>query len=323
VDFSTLSTIKPALIVKSAPRAAYFPSDILRSLSNNATKVPENTKDNVMLGNIKLGVASNWSRNGLFAIGISILSLLVSPVLADEEYVLGGGDVVHIMVYAQPDLSVESRISQDDGTITYPLLGEVAIGGLTPALAGQKIAKLLKDGGYLKSPQVTLSVKEYLSQQIPVMGQVNHPGEYSLKDESRVVDLIAQAGGLKDDAADTIIVVKNEAGKPIKHKIDLARFYAGDMDQNVRVTRGDFILVPKMDTFFIHGEVKRPGMYRLERGMTVMQALSVGGGINERGSLSGIKVTRTLPDGKTEKEGVGLNDTLKPNDVLYIKERLF
>ncbi len=189
------------------------------------------------------------------------------------------------MVYEQQDLSIEARLSQDDATIAYPLLGKVSLGGLTPAQAGQKIAGLLKDGGFIKAPQVTVTVKDYLSKQIPVMGQVKNAGEYSLRDEARVVDLIAQAGGLKEDAADVIIVVKNENGKLVKHKIDLMQFYAGDMSQNIKVFRGDFILVPKMDTFYVHGEVKRPGQYRLERGMTAMQALSVGGGLSERGSL--------------------------------------
>ena len=249
--------------------------------------------------------------------------VLLSPLQAAEEYRLGGGDTVTIQVYEQPDLSTVTRISQDDGTVTYPLLGVVALGGLTPAEAGQKIARLLKEGGYVKFPEVTVAVKEFLSQKIPIMGQVSKPGEYVLQGESRVVDLIAQAGGLKTDAADTIIVVKNEKGKPVKHKIDLLRFYAGDMDQNIKVAEGDFILVPKMDTFYIHGEVKRPGSYRLERGMTAMQALSVGGGLTERGSLSGMKVTRLKADGKTEEVKVKLTDHLKPNDVLYVKERLF
>ncbi|HED12118.1 MAG TPA: polysaccharide export protein EpsE [Gammaproteobacteria bacterium] len=254
---------------------------------------------------------------------LAILALHVGVAAAAEEYLLGGGDVVQIVVYGQADLSIESRLSQDSATIAYPLLGEVPLGGLTPAQAGQKLAKLLKAGGFLKTPQVTVSVKDYLSQQVPVMGQVNNPGEYSLKDESRVVDLIAQAGGLKTNAADEIVVVKLENGKPIKHKIDLMRFYAGDMSQNIRVARGDFILVPKMDTFYIYGEVTQPGKYRLERGMTVMQALSVGGGVSGRGSLSGMKVTRIQPDGKTKKVDVDLNDILQPNDVLYVKERLF
>ena len=260
---------------------------------------------------------------GFWLLLLLAIYLTSASVFAEEEYLLGGGDTVNITVYDQPDLSTVSRIGQETGAITYPLLGKVKIAGLTPEAAGKKIANLLKKKGILKYPEVTLSVKEYLSQSIPVMGQVNKPGEYPLKGESRVVDLVAQAGGVKEDAADVIIVVKHENGKQVRHEIDLLRFYAGDMSQNVKVSEGDFILVPKMDTFYIHGEVQRPGSYRLERGMTAMQALSVGGGLTERGSLKGMKVTRTKPDGSTESVSVGLTDKLKPNDVLYVKERLF
>lgn len=264
---------------------------------------------------------SVWTVRSIFwLVGAFIAA---SYAFAAEDYLLGGGDTVNITVYDQPDLTTEARISQDDGTITFPLLGEVAVSGLSPEQAGQKIANLLERGGYIKKPQVSLTVKEFKSQKIPVMGQVNSPGEYLLSGESRVVDLISQAGGLKSDAADIIIVVKKDGDKSVKHEIDLLRFYAGDMSQNITVSRGDFVLVPKMDTFYIHGEVKRPGSYRLERDMTVMQALSVAGGISDRGSLSGMKVTRSKGDGTTEKVGVELTDKLKPNDVLYVKERLF
>jgi len=252
-----------------------------------------------------------------------VVSLNSSYIIAAEDYLLGGGDTVNITVYEQPDLATAARISQDDGTIPFPLLGEVTIAGLSPEAAGSKIAKLLRDRGFIKNPQVTLTVQEFISQKILVMGQVRSPGEYSLKGESRVIDLIAQAGGPQEDAADVITVVKTEGGKSVKHEIDLSQFYAGDMSQNIEVSRGDLILVPKMDRFYIQGEIQRPGMYRLERDMTVMQALSVGGGVSGRGSLKGMKVTRHKADGKTQKIGVELTDRLQPNDVLTVKERLF
>jgi polysaccharide export outer membrane protein len=281
-----------------------------------------------MLSTLKFQGEKTMSAVGPARVAAFLWMLVVlgiwSPLApADEDYLLGGGDTVNITVYDQPDLTTEARISQDKGTITFPLLGEVAVAGLSPEKAGQKIANLLERGGYIKGPQVALTVKEFVSQKIPVMGEVAKPGEYALMGESKVVDLISQAGGLKDDAADVIIVVKRDGGKSVKHEIDLLRFYAGDMSQNINVSRGDFILVPKMDTFYIHGEVKRPGMYRLERDMTVMQALSVGGGLSDRGSLSGIKVTRSNGDGTTKKIGVELTDKLEPNDVVYVKERLF
>ena len=254
---------------------------------------------------------------------VLIVFLYSSFVFAVEEYRLGGGDTVVVTVYEQPDLSVEARISQNGGSISSPLLGSVIIGGLTPEAAGHKIAKLLKDGGFLKAPQVTVTVKEFISQKIPVMGRVNNPGEYVLKGESRVIDLIAQAGGVSEDANDIITVVKNENNNQVRYQVDLLRFYAGDMSQNIQVTAGDFILVPRMDTFYIHGEVRSPGSYRLKRNMTVMQALSVGGGLSDRGSQSGIKVTRRSADGQTVEIRVHLTDILHPDDVIYVRERLF
>lgn len=253
-----------------------------------------------------------------------IATTVFSPFAgAVEDYLLGGGDTVNITVYQQPDLATVARISQDDGTITFPLIGEVTISGLTPEAAAQKIARLLKDGGFIKRPDVALTVNEFQSQKIPVMGQVNNPGEYAIKGESRVIDLITQAGGLKDDAADVIVVVKEVAGKTSKYEVDLLKFHTGDMKQNIRVSQGDFILVPKMDAFYVHGEVKRPGRYRLERDMTAMQALSVSGGLSDRGSLKDMKVTRRLSNGETQKIEVELTDKLLPDDVLYVKERLF
>jgi polysaccharide export outer membrane protein len=266
-------------------------------------------------------------KNYLFVIHqlyfLILASVMSFPAFAAEDYLLGGGDTVNITVYEQPDLTTTARISQDDGTITFPLLGEVVVVGLSPEDAGRKIGKLLREGGYIRAPQVSLKVQDFRSQKIRVMGQVNKPGEYLQKGESRVADLITQAGGLQEDAADIIVVVKKENGKSVKYEIDVLRFYEGDMSQNIKVSAGNFILVPKMNAFYIHGEVKRPGSYRLERGMNVMQALSVGGGITGRGSLKGIKVTRRLPDGSTEKVGVELTDTLQPDDVVYVKERLF
>lgn len=231
--------------------------------------------------------------------------------------------MVELTVYDQPDLTTKARISQDDGSIIFPLLDEVAIAGLTPEAAGRKIERLLRDGGFIKAPQVALTVREFLSKKVPVMGQVNNPGQYMLKGESRVVDLITEAGGVRQDAADVIVMVSKQSGKTVRYEIDLLKFYAGDMSQNLKVSRGDFILVPKMDSFYIHGEVKRPGMYRLQRGMTAMQALSVGGGLTDRGSLKGMRVTRQQADGKTKKIKVELTDSLQPDDVLYVKERLF
>lgn len=264
----------------------------------------------------------NFQLSYLQWIGLLVVSINSSLALAVEGYFLGEGDTVKIVVYEQPDLTAVVRINHV-GTITYPFLGEVAIGGLTPGTAGQLIASRLDIGGFVKAPQVTLTVEKYRSHQIPVLGQINKPGKYSLEGKTLVIDLLAQAGGLTKDAADVITVVRNDVGRPVRYLIDLVRFYGGDMSQNIEVASGDIILVPKMDIFYVYGEVNRPGVYRLERDMTTMQAISVSGGLTGRGSTGGIKISRRRTDGKIQKVEVELTDMLQPNDVLYVKERLF
>ena len=257
----------------------------------------------------------NWA-------ALMLLSLTVASTAAAEKYLLGGGDTVDITVYQQQDLTLTAKISPE-GDITYPLLGTVKIAGLTPESAGQKIARMLKEGGFIKQPQVFLKISAFGSQQVAILGQINKPGNYSLEGVSGVLDLLARAGGVTKEAANVITVIKKEGDKSVKHRIDLKRFYEGDMGQDIRVSSGDVVLIPRMDVFYIYGEVQNPGRFRLERGMTTMQALSVGGGVTGRGSLSGIKASRRQADGSMKKVELNLHDQLMPDDVVYVKERLF
>ena len=264
----------------------------------------------------------NFPLSCLLWIGLLIVSITSSHVIAEEGYLLGGGDSVKITVYEQPDLTTVVRINHL-GTISFPFLGEVSVGGLTPDAAGQLIASGLKKGGFVKVPQVSLTVEEYRSHQISVMGKVNKPGRFTLETKTLVVDLLARAGGLTTDAADVITVVRNDANRQARYQIDLLKFYGGDMAQNIELISGDIILVPKMNTFYVYGEVNRPGVYRLQSGMTAMQALSVAGGLTGRGSSGGIKISRRRSDGTIQNFEIELTDMLQTNDVLYVKERLF
>lgn len=258
----------------------------------------------------------------LLPLGLLIASIIPSYVFATEGYLLGGGDTVKITVYEQPELTATVRISHV-GTIVYPFLGEVTIGGLTPEDAGRLIASKLEMGGFVRKPQVSLSVEEYRSHKVSILGQINKPGKYLLEDKTLVIGLLAQAGGLTQDAADVITLVRKDVDKTIIYQIDLLKFYGGDMSPNIEVASGDVILIPKKDIFYVYGEVNQPGVYRLMRNMTLMQALSVSGGVTGRGSTGGIEVSRRRADGTTQKIEVELTDMLQPNDVLYVKERLF
>jgi len=249
---------------------------------------------------------------------------LAQPVTAAGDYKLGAGDIVKITVYEHPDMTTETQLTEG-GNITFPLLGEVNIGGLPRNTAESKLASLLQKGGLVNQPQVNISILEYHSQQISVLGQVNKPGKYSINGSSAaVLDLLSMAGGVSETGADYVTVLKTQQGKPVKYNVDLADlFNNGSMKDNIDVSNGDVIFIPRAPVFYIYGEVQRSGAYRLERNMTVMQGLSVGGGLTIRGTEKGVKVNRRTNDGQQQLVQVSLTDPLQPDDVVYVKESLF
>ncbi len=158
----------------------------------------------------------------------------------------------------------------------------------------------------------------------PILGQVNRAGTYPIQARKTVVDLLAAAGGLSANAADTVTIIRRGGDVDNKLELDLlALFVSGDMSQNVEVSNGDIIFVPRMPVFYIYGEAQKPGSYRLEKGMTVMQALSVGGGLTARGTERGVRVKRRNESNTIETLEMDLSDQLQANDVIYVKESLF
>jgi polysaccharide export outer membrane protein len=252
-------------------------------------------------------------------------ALLTLPAYAENtgRTELGSGDVVRISVYGSPDLNIETRVG-DDGKISFPLIGEVPVKGLVPAEAEKKIAKRLVDGGFVRSPQVNILVTTLQSQQVAVLGYVNRPGKYPLESRHSVADLLAAAGGTNIDAGDVLTLVRTEGSAPNKMAIDLPAMLSGSgADKNVDVKAGDIIYVERAAKFYIYGEVQRPGSYRLERDMTIVQALSTGGGLSARGTERGVKVKRRGTDGKMQIRDVKLDDVVETNDVIFVKESLF
>lgn len=254
---------------------------------------------------------------------IFLISWPLTEVMA-KDYVLGAGDVVRITVYEHIDLSSVVRISQT-GSINFPLVGEVFIAGLVERAAELKLSELLQKGGFVKSPQVNLIVEQYRSQQVSVLGEVNKPGMYIIDRGNRLMDLLGMAGGVNASGGESAIVIK-KAGNvgQDRQPIDLFKLLQkGDMAQNVEVGDGDIIYIPRMDVFYIYGEAQRPGSYRLQRNMTVMQALSMGGGLTPRGTQRGIQIKRKDASGAPTTINADLSDGLMPDDVIYIKESLF
>lgn len=255
--------------------------------------------------------------------------LLCSPFTAMAQgYLLDVGDVVKITVYDNPDLTTVARINEA-GKIGFPLLGEVSIVQLSALDAGARISSQLRKGGFIKNPQVNVFVERFHSAMVSILGEVQKPGKYPARDPETedvksVADLLVLAGGLKETAADYLTVIGKQKGVKSSQRVDLtALLRRGDMSQNLPIGEGDVVFVPRMDMFYIYGEVQKPGSYRLERDMTVMQALAVGGGLTPRGTQRGIVIKRRDDDGKIRSHRSKLPDKLRPDDVIYVKESWF
>jgi len=256
---------------------------------------------------------------------LMVCALLVAAPAwsADNDYRMGTGDVVRITVYGNPDLTTEARVGEDGG-ITFPLVGAVKVAGQTPAAAEKEISTRLAKGGFIVDPNVNLNIVQYRGQQISVLGRVNRPGKYTLEKVSRVSDSLALAGGIIVDAADTVTLVRTRDGKTEYRDIDvIALFKPGGEAGNELVQDGDIINVPRQPMFYIYGEVQRPGAFRLEQNMSLVQALSLGGGVTARGTQKGIRILRRDANGGMQELEARLADPVKKDDVIYVKESLF
>jgi polysaccharide export outer membrane protein len=269
------------------------------------------------------------------AVALTALLLIGAPTQAQPtappagmavaaEYRLGAGDVVRISVFQNPDLTIESRITET-GLVSYPLLGPVKIGTLTVGQAEKLIADGLRNGNFVRQPQVSLLVVQVRGNQASVLGQVNRPGRFPIETaDLRLSDLLANAGGIAPGGADIVMLVGTRDGRPFRKEVDLpAMFRDQTRNNDVLILNGDTVYVDRAPLAYIYGEVQRPGVIRLERGMTVMQALATGGGLTLRGTEKGMRVHRKGADGKVQVVQPAMDDPLRDGDVVYVRESLF
>ncbi|MCP5277269.1 MAG: polysaccharide export protein EpsE [Thiobacillus sp.] len=251
---------------------------------------------------------------GLFAAG---------AVHAANDYALATGDLVRVTVYDQPDLTTETRVNES-GAILFPLVGSMNVKGLTATEASSRISQALQEGGFVKNAQVNLVVLDFKGQEVSVLGQVNRPGKFPLQKASRITDVMAMAGGSNAAAADTLVLISSVDGKTTRREIDLLALFGNGGDaMNAEIGNNDILYVPRQPLFYIYGEVQRPGAFRLEQNMTVVQALSVGGGLTPRGTQKGMQILRRSENGSLQTLDARLADQLKPDDVIHVKESLF
>ncbi len=257
-------------------------------------------------------------------IAFCVFATSADLLASDAEYQLGAGDVVRISVFQNPDLTTEARIG-DNGMLNFPLIGAVSASGRSPMAVEQLIARKLREGGFVREPQVTLLPLEVRGNQVAVLGQVNRPGRYPLPTaDARLSAVLADAGGIAANGGELVVVSGQRQGKAIRHEVMAdTLFTSADRSVDLRLQAGDLIYVARAPLFYVYGEVQRPGSFRLEPGMTVMQALATGGGQTARGSRSGLEIHRQQADGQITVLPAEMHLKLQPNDVLYIPESLF
>ena len=254
--------------------------------------------------------------------------LLTTAAVAQEQrapdYQLGAGDTVRVLVFQSPDLTVEARVSEN-GNISMPLIGSIGIGGMSITDAEKKIAGAFRTGGFLQQPQINIVLLQVRGSQVAVLGRVNRPGRFPLETANmRVTDVLAMAGGTTPDGNDVVVLTGIREGKPFRREIDIAAMFIGERPaDNLTVMGGDTLYVHRAPQFYIYGEAQRSGPYRIERGMTVMQGLAMGGGPTPRGSETRLRLHRRDANGTVQQLTPALTDRLLPDDVIYVRESLF
>lgn len=266
-----------------------------------------------------------WRLATLFVLLASLSAPLYARAGAENrDYKIGVGDFVRITVYQSPDLTLETRVSES-GMISYPLLGAVRLGGLSVSQAEAAIERRLQVGKFLKQPQVTVLVTQVRGNQVSVLGFVNRPGRYPLDVVGmRLSELLAQAGGIATGGGDVVTLSGERNGKPYRTEINLPALYGRNPSGEDPILRNrDVVFVDRAPQIFIYGEVQQPGALRLEREMSVMQAIAAGGGVTQRGTTNGLRVHRRTPDGQVKVLKAVMTDRLQEGDVIYVRESLF
>jgi polysaccharide export outer membrane protein len=261
----------------------------------------------------------------------SALLLLAAAVAAQTDYRIGPQDVLTVTVFGEADLSGKYTVEQD-GTFTFPLIGRVKAAGSTMREFEQELKKLLaKD--FLKNPSVSITMETYRSQRILVMGEVRSPGEYLLTGDMTLLAALARAGGTSPAASREAVIVRSarrvassgdggSGGDAEVIRVDLTDLQGGNMALNITLQDGDTVNVPKAQSVFVTGQVKQPGAYAVERGTTVLQVLSLAGGLGERGADSRIKIQRMVK-GKLKEIKAKLTDVVEPGDTVIVPEKFF
>ena len=270
----------------------------------------------------------------LVAIGLLVTGV-AGPLWAQSaaDYVIGPQDILLIQVFDQPDLGGKYTV-EADGTFTFPLIGRVKAGSLTLRGFERELKVRLADG-YFRSPQVTVAVEQYRSQRVFVMGEVRQPGPVALTGGMTLIEALARAGSTLPTSSGDVSIVRaartnGESGPAMPgqdaatelFRASIRDLQSGSLSQNIELHDGDTIFVPRAELVYVFGEVKNPGGYAVQKSTTVLQALSLAGGVTEHGAMNRVQVMRMVKGQKVETR-VKLTDLVRPEDTIIVPQRYF
>lgn len=275
-------------------------------------------------------VLAAFQRRGMQGVAAALWLLVATagwaaaPEQSGGDYQFVPGDVVRITVFRSPELTTEARVA-GDGTITFPLVGSVIVGGMTATELEREIARQLRSGNFVAKPQVTVLPTQIFGNLVSVLGQVNRPGRYPIEGrDMRLTDMLAAAGGIAPTGGDEVTVSGVRAGKAFSKTVDIYNiFQSNQPEEDLVLAGGDTLYVRRAGSFYIYGNVQNPGVHRLERRMTLRQAIAAGGGATATGNAQNPVVHRRGPGGEVGEVSAKLADSIQDGDVIYIRERVF
>jgi polysaccharide biosynthesis/export protein len=283
---------------------------------------------------MRIAHMSAAARTFTAAVVTAVLLALVPAAFAQSaaSYVIGPQDVLTINVFDQADLGGKYTV-EADGTFSFPLVGRVHAAGMTLRGFEGELKKKLADG-YFRNPQVTVAIETYRSQRVFVMGEVRQPGPVPLTGGMTLIEALARAGSTLPTSSGEVAIVRaaqggkgpvvpdQESGTEV-FRASIRDLEGGTLSQNIELRDGDTIFVPRAESLYVFGQVKNPGAYALvQRDTTILQALSLAGGVTENGAMNRVKVVRIIDGGKREIK-VKLTDIVRAGDTIIVPERYF
>ena len=269
-------------------------------------------------------------RIALAASCVVVLTAVTSAQHAGD-YTIGPQDVLSISVLNQADLGGKYAVELD-GSFSFPLIGRVAAGGLTIRNLEAELTTRLANG-FFNTPRVSVAIEQYRSRRVFVTGEVKNAGAYALVGDMTLIEVLAKAGSTTAAAGDEVVVVPGRppgvaeaaaaAGESDVVRVNLQELQSGAATvPNVDLRDGDTIYVPRAELAYVYGQVRNPGSYPIRSGTTVLQALSLAGGVTPTGATNRLNVIRVVNGAKKELR-IKLTDILQPGDTVVVPERFF